>query len=178
MKIKIIAAASAAVLCLGSTAGAKVSSSFIVHDTSEAIYYEVGSDIVYGAVRPLLIEAEDGKKDAYVPLRDLCERLGYTVDWDDKNKTVLMEKEDEAFSAYYPIGSDYVFVNGEQAKLKKKLLLEDGVTYFYFRDYMRIFGLSSLGSNYTTGDTLMSSLAGQVYEEGDPDIQEEQGHTP
>lgn len=70
---------------------------------------------------PELVEA------SFVPLRDMAEKMGFTVKWQGKDKPVLLEKDDVSMEVTMNAAS--YSVNGETAEASMKAELIDGVMY-------------------------------------------------
>ncbi len=123
---------------------------------------------IYGIIRPLKFDCDENNypEKVFVPLREVAEMLGYSVTWIQSTKTIVLQKE--GYLAVITLEDDLCYyVKGKKAPGSSSLthlLLQDGVVYFEYRDYMDIFGYTSEFCSYQTDDVDLSDLAGETYE--------------
>lgn len=72
-------------------------------------------------------EVEEENKPSCVPLREIAEKLGFTVKWQGKTKPILIEKDGVSITVMMGKG-DYT-VNGADAEASIKAELKDGVMF-------------------------------------------------
>ncbi|MFX3633987.1 MAG: stalk domain-containing protein [Candidatus Pristimantibacillus sp.] len=88
-----------------------------------------GAGIQLGDQASVALSAQPFTKDGatFVPLRAIFEKLGYTVEWDAKTKTVTGKKDGE--SIQFRIGEKSATVNGEKKAMSVSASLVGSTTY-------------------------------------------------
>ena len=72
------------------------------------------------------IENDDIEKNhtTYRSMRQVAEVNGFEVTWDNKNKVVICNRNDEEYK--FAVGSNKYFYNSDEKALEKPIILEDG----------------------------------------------------
>lgn len=91
----------------------------IVFKNIAGITVRVGGEVLFFDVLP---RVENGR--TLVPMRLIFEALGADVVWDEKTMGVLAKKEDVSVSL--TVGSDVIYINGEEARMDARPVLEEG----------------------------------------------------
>lgn len=84
-----------------------------------------------------MAELQDGK--LFLPLRIVCEKLGFQVQWSGKDKAVTIGRGDR--NVVLSLAASLMKVDGREVNLEGKYALVDGRTYLeesFFSDYLRI----------------------------------------
>ncbi|WP_446787109.1 WG repeat-containing protein [Macellibacteroides fermentans] len=72
------------------------------------------------------------------PIRAVLETFGATVDWDAKNKSVIVKKG--ATTVIVPVDARYILVNGERQYMDSYATVVNGRTYLPIRAVIEAFG--------------------------------------
>ncbi len=69
----------------------------------------------------------------FIPLRELCEEVGFEVGYDDIEKIALVNKDN--IEMKLPINKSKIYINGLLIDLKNESFIKDGKTYVSIRDF-------------------------------------------
>ena len=88
-----------------------------------------------------------------VPVRELCEKMGATVDWDEEAQTVAIKKD--SIIIFLTINSTTAILNGKKCELNVAPEIEEGKTLAPIRFIAESFGYNV---NWVDGGDLARSL--------------------
>lgn len=134
---------------------------FMVHDTESELYYTVnGEKVGTGTLKPIVFSNPDKTVADQIimmlPIREIAETLGFKVDWDDENKTVILQDNERL--VLIPTNVNEVYVNGELKSLTcENPVIKDDRTYVDINSICEIFGF---------GGAMYSPYEHDLYEGG------------
>lgn len=69
----------------------------------------------------------------FIPLRELCEEVGFEVSYDNLEKVALVNKDN--IEMKLPLNQKKIYINGLSIDVKNETFIKDGKTYVSIRDF-------------------------------------------
>jgi len=69
----------------------------------------------------------------FIPLRELCEEIGFEVSYDDVEKVALVNKDN--IEMKLPLNQKKIYINGLSIDVKNESFIKDGKSYVSIRDF-------------------------------------------
>lgn len=69
----------------------------------------------------------------FIPLRELCEEVGFEVSYDNVEKVALVNKNN--IEMKLPLNQKKIYINGLSIDVKNETFIKDGKTYVSIRDF-------------------------------------------
>ncbi len=105
----------------------------------------------------------DGNSRTQVPFRVTLEKFGAKVDWEQRTRTAIAEKD--GIRVEVPIGERYIVVNGKRIENDTVALIVDSKTYLPIRKVMEAFGAEVLWNSEIQSVDIISQKPKEEFSE-------------